>query len=116
MLKGGDKGAAFTDVKEATVKIKRYNHPSNEKIVFWDFPGVGTKNYKQEEYLREMKLNKYDFFILVSSERFSENVGWLAGEIRKMDKRFFFVRTKVDNEIRAEKRSKKIHPEHRKKS
>ncbi|XP_060589164.1 interferon-gamma-inducible GTPase 10-like [Ruditapes philippinarum] len=106
-LKVDDEGAAFTDVKETTLERKRYEHPANKNIVFWDLPGVGTKHFKQEDYLNKVKLNEYDFFILVSSERFSENDCWLAEEIRKMDKRFFFVRTKVDNDINAEKRSRK---------
>jgi hypothetical protein len=54
-----------------------------------------------------VKLNEFDFFILVSSERFSENDGWLAEQIRKVDKRLYCVRTKVDNDIRAEKRSRR---------
>ncbi|XP_060584621.1 interferon-inducible GTPase 5-like [Ruditapes philippinarum] len=96
-LTGDDEGAAFSDVKE---------HPTHKNIVFWDLPGVGY-NFKKKEYLDKMKLDEYDYFILVSSERFSENDCWLDYEIRKMDKRFFLVRTKVDNDIRAEKRSRK---------
>ncbi|XP_060595184.1 interferon-inducible GTPase 5-like [Ruditapes philippinarum] len=104
-LKDDDEGAAVSD--ETTKKRTKYQHPENKNIVFWDLPGVGTNNFKKEDYLDEVKLDEYDFFILVSSERFSENDGWLAEEIRKRNKRFFFVRTKVDNDIDAEKRSRK---------
>ncbi|XP_053389788.1 interferon-inducible GTPase 5-like [Mercenaria mercenaria] len=101
-LKVGQEGAAYTDVKEATKEIRSYKHPSNKNIVFWDLPGVGTENFKRENYLDKVNLKKYDFFIILSSERFSENDGWLAKEIKQMGKRFYFVRTKVFVDIYTE--------------
>ncbi|XP_053388616.1 T-cell-specific guanine nucleotide triphosphate-binding protein 2-like [Mercenaria mercenaria] len=98
-LKVGQEGAAYTDVKEATKEIRSYKHPSNKNIVFWDLPGVGTDNFKRENYLDQVNLKKYDFFIILSSERFSEDDGWLATEIKQMGKRFYFVRTKVQIDI-----------------
>ncbi|XP_060584625.1 interferon-gamma-inducible GTPase 10-like [Ruditapes philippinarum] len=101
-LKTGEAGAAHTDVTEGTKTIKSYKHPYSENIVFWDLPGVGTENFKRENYDDKVKLAKYDFFLIFSSERFLENDGWLAKEIRKMDKRFYFVRTKVFLDISNE--------------
>jgi ribosome biogenesis GTPase A/uncharacterized protein (DUF697 family) len=102
-LKTGQTGAAHTDVTEGTHSIKSYKHPDNENIVFWDLPGVGTENFKRETYDDQVKLATYDFFFIFSSERFSENDGWLAQEITKMGKRFYFVRTKVFLNILNEK-------------
>jgi predicted GTPase len=105
-LKVGEEGAAYTDVKEATKEVKSYEHPSNKNLVFWDLPGVGTENFKRDEYHDKVNLEKYDFFLIFSSERFSENDSLLAKEIRKMDKRFYFVRTKVYMDIFTEAMSR----------
>jgi predicted GTPase len=105
-LKVGEEGAAYTDVKEATKDIKSYTHPSNSNIVFWDLPGVGTENFKREDYLEKVNLAKYDFFLVVSSERFLENDGWLAKEVRNINKRLYFVRTKVFIDIYTEPMSR----------
>ncbi|XP_060595183.1 interferon-gamma-inducible GTPase 10-like [Ruditapes philippinarum] len=105
-LKTGEEGAAHTDVTEGTKTIKSYKHPYNENLVFWDLPGVGTENFKRANYDDKVNLAKYDFFLIFSSERFLENDGWLAKEIRKMDKRFYFVRTKVFLDIFNEKKGR----------
>ncbi|XP_060584624.1 T-cell-specific guanine nucleotide triphosphate-binding protein 2-like [Ruditapes philippinarum] len=98
-LKSDEEGGAHTDVIEATKTIKYYKHPKYENVVFWDLPGVGTDNFKRENYDDQVKLAKYDFFLICSSERFSENDGWLARKISKMGKKFYFLRTKVSIDI-----------------
>ena len=40
-LKVDDEGAAVTGVKETTRKATAYSHPKNDKIKFWDLPGIG---------------------------------------------------------------------------
>ncbi|XP_060579711.1 T-cell-specific guanine nucleotide triphosphate-binding protein 2-like [Ruditapes philippinarum] len=106
-LKSGEVGAADTNVEECTMKCQSYTHPKNENIVFWDLPGVGTKEFNRENYKEEVKLAKYDFFLIFSSERFMENDAWLANEVKQMGKKFYFVRTKVDDAITNEPKSRK---------
>ena len=36
-----DEGAAETGVTETTLVPTIYPHPTNEKIKFWDLPGIG---------------------------------------------------------------------------
>uniref|UniRef100_A0A4W5PIB0 IRG-type G domain-containing protein n=1 Tax=Hucho hucho TaxID=62062 RepID=A0A4W5PIB0_9TELE len=75
-------------------------HQPNVKI--WDLSGIGTPNFKAKKYLKEVKFETYDFFIIIGTVRFQENNIMLAKEIQKMKKMFYFVRSKIDNDIRAE--------------
>ncbi|XP_041359190.1 T-cell-specific guanine nucleotide triphosphate-binding protein 2-like, partial [Gigantopelta aegis] len=70
---------------------------------FWDLPGVGTPKYpRNEKYLDSINFEKYDFFLILSDSRFSTNDVWLAKEIDKRGKRFFFIRTKIDEAMENE--------------
>ncbi|KAJ7376177.1 hypothetical protein OS493_036291 [Desmophyllum pertusum] len=104
-----DEGAAEVGVKETTKKPTCYDHPTNPKIKFWDLPGIGTPNYPDlETYCKEVKLETYDAFLIFTSNRFTANDQQLAKKIRSIDKRFFFIRAKIDDNVRTEKRKKKV--------
>lgn len=100
--KRGDTGAAATGVNETTLEPKAYHHPENENIVFWDLPGIGTRNFQKDDYLDKVNFKRYDCFLILSENRFTENDLFLAKQILDNGKRFYFVRTKVDNAIRDE--------------
>ncbi|KAM7320360.1 hypothetical protein ACRRTK_020803 [Alexandromys fortis] len=53
-----------------------------------------------------MKFNEYDFFIILSATRFKKNDIDLAKAISRMKKDFYFVRTKVDSDLKNEKEFK----------
>ncbi|XP_051722504.1 interferon-inducible GTPase 5-like [Ctenopharyngodon idella] len=101
-----DDGAAPTGVTETTMKATMYEHPTMPNVKIWDLPGIGSPNFKADKYLKEVKLDTYDFFIILNSERFMQNDVMLAKEIRKQKKNFYFVRSKIDNDIRAEEKKK----------
>ncbi|CAO2594160.1 Interferon-inducible GTPase 1 [Lemmus lemmus] len=101
-----DKGAAKIGVVETTMERHPYTHPNIPNVVFWDLPGIGTTNFPPKDYLEKMKFNEYDFFIIVSATRFKQNDIDLAKAISMMKKDFYFVRTKVDSDLKNEKEFK----------
>ena len=102
-LTADDEGAAEVGVTETTEKIRSYQHPNNPMLKFWDLPGVGTDKFPTKTYLKDVSVEKYDFFILITADRFTENDTWLGNEFRKRKKKFFFVRTKIEANISSDR-------------
>lgn len=107
-----EEGSARTGVVETTRKPTPYPHPQYPNVTVWDLPGIGTPNFEAASYLQSVEFSRYDFFIILSSERFKQNDILLANEIQAMDKKFYFVRSKVDSDLHASKiRRKKTYNE-----
>uniref|UniRef100_A0AAQ5XWJ6 IRG-type G domain-containing protein n=1 Tax=Amphiprion ocellaris TaxID=80972 RepID=A0AAQ5XWJ6_AMPOC len=102
-----DDRAAPTGCVETTMEVTPYLHPKYPNVIFWDLPGIGTTNFPADKYLEHVGFEKFDFFIIISADRFRENDVKLAREIQKMEKKFYFVRSKIDHNIQDEERSKK---------
>ncbi|XP_059369507.1 interferon-inducible GTPase 5-like [Carassius carassius] len=105
-LQDDDEGAAPTGVTETTMVPAMYEHPEMPNVKLWDLPGIGSPNFKAKKYLKDVNFKTYDFFIILNSERFTEHDIMLAKEIRKQKKSFYFVRSKIDNDINSEKMKK----------
>ncbi|XP_052050320.1 uncharacterized protein LOC127693473 isoform X11 [Apodemus sylvaticus] len=101
-----EEGAAPTGVVETTMKRTSYPHAKLPNVKIWDLPGIGTTNFPPQNYLMEMKFDEYDFFIIISATRFKEIEIHLAKAIEKMNTKFYFVRTKIDQDVSNEQRSK----------
>ncbi|KAM9341238.1 interferon-gamma-inducible GTPase 10-like [Symphorus nematophorus] len=99
-----DERAAPTGCLETTMEVKDYPHPNYPRVILWDLPGIGTTNFPARKYLQHVGFKRFDFFIIISDTRFRENDVKLALEIQKMGKKFYFVRSKIDNDLRAEER------------
>ncbi|XP_056400094.1 interferon-inducible GTPase 5-like [Hyla sarda] len=107
-----EEGSAPTGVVETTMEPIPYTHQDYTNVRFWDLPGIGTPNFTAADYLQSVEFSRYDFFIILSSERFKQNDIDLAKEIQAMDKKFFFVRSKVDSDLHASQvRRKKTYNE-----
>lgn len=101
-----EKGSAETGFEETTMEPKDYIHPNFKNVRLWDLPGIGTPNFKAKDYLKLVKFERYDFFIIISSDRFKEHHSLLAEEIVRLRKTFYFVRSKIDQSIDSEKYKK----------
>ena len=107
-----DEMAAKVGVTETTIEPASFPHPTNSKIKFWDLPGIGTPNYPDlKTYCEKVMLEKYDTFLIFTAGRFTENDLKLAEKIRSVEKKFFFIRTKIDDNVRAEKRKRNFDEE-----
>lgn len=106
-----DENAAPTGVEETTTEVKEYPHPNYPNFIFSDLPGIGTTKFPAKKYLKLIEFKKFDFFIIISADRFSENDANLAKEINKMKKKFYFVRSKIDSDVRNEQRKKDFNEE-----
>ncbi|XP_069749828.1 interferon-inducible GTPase 5-like isoform X2 [Narcine bancroftii] len=102
-LRSMDKGAAKVGTKETTMEPTGYPHPSLPNVCYWDLPGIGSLQLPAGKYLSKMNFKKYDFFIIVSDCRFRESDAKLAKEIKRLGKNFYFVRSKIDNDLRSMK-------------
>ncbi|XP_053191173.1 interferon-inducible GTPase 5-like [Scomber japonicus] len=102
-----DEGAAPTGVVETTFEITFYPHPNYPNVTLWDLPGIGTTSFPADKYLQHVGFEKFDFFVIISVDRFRENDVKLAQEIQKMGKKFYFIRSKIDNNLRDEERSQR---------
>ncbi|XP_033014111.1 interferon-inducible GTPase 5-like [Lacerta agilis] len=107
-MKDRGEGAALTGVTETTMVPQEYSHPTFPNFKIWDLPGIGTTKFSAKEYLTKVNFSNYDFFIIVSSGRFTEDDTKLALEIQENNKKFYYVRSKVDIDIDNDRRSKGI--------
>ncbi|XDV40286.1 hypothetical protein PO909_009403 [Leuciscus waleckii] len=105
-LQPDDVNAAPTGVTEMTMTPMVYTHPTMPNVKLWDLPGTGSPKFKVKKYLKQVKLDTFDFFIIISSERFKENDIMLAKAIKERKKLFYFLRSKIDNDIQAESQRK----------
>ncbi|XP_060578232.1 T-cell-specific guanine nucleotide triphosphate-binding protein 2-like [Ruditapes philippinarum] len=98
-LKAKSEGAAAVGVNETTMEPTKYMHPNNNSVALWDLPGMGTKEFPKETYLEKVHFQTYDYFIIITATRFTENDIWLANEVQKLQKKFFFIRTKMNMDV-----------------
>ncbi|CAH6786459.1 T-cell-specific guanine nucleotide triphosphate-binding protein 2 [Phodopus roborovskii] len=99
-------GSASVGVVETTMHRTPYQHPKYPQVTFWDLPGTGTPNFLPDTYLEKVGFADYDFFIIISSSRFTLNDALLAQKIKDVGKKFYFVRTKVDSDLYNEEKTK----------
>ena len=104
-LEDYDKEAAKVDVTECTQDLQRYEDPDNANIEYWDLPGIGTPNFPAKTYFEDVKLDEYDTFVIFIDTRCRENDLELARKITSLGKKYFFVRSKIDQDVQNAERS-----------
>lgn len=97
-------GAALTGVIQTTVDPVGYPIPLLPNTRIWDLPGIGTPQFKSEEYFEKVNVGKYDFFLIVASECFTDRHAKLCHALKEIKKKFYYVRTKVDVSLDCERR------------
>ncbi|XP_065430052.1 interferon-inducible GTPase 5-like isoform X2 [Chrysemys picta bellii] len=105
-LADDDEGAAEVGITEMTTEPTAYLHPMLSNVKMWDMPGIGTPSFRPDTYFQQVSFARYDFFIIIMSKRFTSRNADLAQEIQKMGKKFYFVRAKVDEDLRNESRKR----------
>uniref|UniRef100_A0A8C3SEI6 IRG-type G domain-containing protein n=1 Tax=Chelydra serpentina TaxID=8475 RepID=A0A8C3SEI6_CHESE len=105
-LRAGDEGAAGTGVLDTMMDPMAYPDPVLPGVTFWDLPGVGTSYFPLNTYSEQLNLSRFEFFIIVGSQRFRSEHARLIREIRRMGKRFYFVRAKADMDLDASRRQR----------
>ncbi len=90
-------------VTETTKKVSKHPHPRYKNFILWDLPGAGTPTFPRETYLQVTEFDKYDFFLIITKERFMEDDLWLAKEVQKAGKVFFLIRTRLDENLKNHK-------------
>ncbi|XP_052474435.1 uncharacterized protein LOC128030669 isoform X3 [Carassius gibelio] len=111
-LNPDDAGAAPTGAVETTKEATMYLHPNLPHVRLWDLPGMGTPSFGSKSYVKTMNFELYDMFMVVISERVRENNMLLVDEIEQQKKPYYLIRTKIDNEIRSQRRKNKFSEMH----
>lgn len=79
---------APTGVVHTTSERTPYTYTKFPCVTLWDLPGVGSPAFQPHDYLKKIKFEEYDFFIIVSSGRFKHNDAELAKAIVQMNRSF----------------------------
>ena len=103
-----DRGAAEVDVVECTKLLQCYDHPSNPNIKFWDLPWITNPIYCGDlrQYCKRVPLEKYDIYLIFCKERFTTDELKLAKSIKSNNKKLFFIRGRIDQDVENLRRSK----------
>ncbi|XP_048461015.1 T-cell-specific guanine nucleotide triphosphate-binding protein 2-like [Rhincodon typus] len=103
-LQSDDQGAAPTGNEETRIEPTEYPYQDLPHVQLWDLPGTNSFGFELNHYLTKVNFENYDFFIIISQSRFRENDADLAKKIQEQGKEFYYVRAKIDNDVRSLKR------------
>ncbi|XP_043849860.1 interferon-inducible GTPase 5-like [Dromiciops gliroides] len=92
-----DQGSAKTGTVQPTLDPTPYPHPKYPNVIIWDLPPL----LSTDKYLEKVLPSRYDFFIIIASERFTTSHAQFACALQRQEKCCFFVRSKVDVDIAA---------------
>jgi hypothetical protein len=74
-------------------------------ISFVDLPSIGTPSFPDlQSYCEHINLKNYSLVVILTATRFTQLQLDFAGKVNSIGKPWFFVRTKIDIDCRAERR------------
>ncbi|XP_074048833.1 interferon-inducible GTPase 5-like [Macrotis lagotis] len=103
-----DQGSSRTGLVENTLNPVPYPHPKYPNILIWELPNITSHLFQADEYLEQVRYNRYDFFIIIASENFTTTHVQLAAALQRHKKHVYFVRSKIDVDIDASRRRRPI--------
>lgn len=68
----------------------------------WDLPGVGTPNFPQATYVKDMGIRHFDLVVLMTASRFTEAEKMLMDELRLFDVPYFAARNKIEDAVQCQ--------------
>lgn len=98
-LRPNQLGAAKSGSGNTTQHVTPYTHPRNDKIVLFDFPGVGTEEHPKSTYMTKVNASECDYLLIFFDSVISEDDIWLAERLKDINKPFCFVRSMIDQDI-----------------
>lgn len=96
-------GAAKSGSGNTTQHVTPYQHPRNEQIVLFEFPGVGTDAHPKTKYMTEVNAIKCDYFFIFFDSVISDDDIWLAKRLKDINTPYCFVRSMIDQDIQNTK-------------
>ena len=107
-------GLITQEVNKYTGRIATCHQPThfysrlNENCAFTELPGVADSGrYSAENYGKTVDLEDFDFFLILSSTWFkNKHSAWSTMLATKYNKKVLFVRTKLDDSIDNDRRSR----------
>ncbi|WAR29249.1 IIGP5-like protein [Mya arenaria] len=84
---------------ETTNEYKHYHHSELDALIVWNIPGVGSPSFPLNGYLEKIGFDRYDFFLLMLSDRVYGDDLWLMNQIFENKKKAFIIRTKTDQAL-----------------
>ena len=110
-IKADDKIGAALNSGQTTIEPIPYSHPNKHYLKFWDLPQLGSRAFTKDMYLKNININRYDYFLIFGRDNFTEDDFWFASQLQALNKRFYFVCTHVDNNVnKALEENKKTDP------
>eukprot|EP00061_Rhincodon_typus_P005461 g24997.t1 len=68
-----------------------YKFPSTNALQVWDLPAIGSPDFSTAGYLEHVVFDRFDAFLILGSDRFTEKELLLAKAIRERRKSVYFV-------------------------
>ena len=94
---------AAVGLTQTTLSVKEYIFEDNDSIKLVDLPGAGTPEFPINHYEEKVNFKQYDAFIIITANTFYENDMIISKKIKKIQKPYFFARTKIDVDLNSYK-------------